>query len=385
VARPPEEWLVVRDHHEPYLGWEEYWANQERLRANRNLPTGLPRSGPALLSRLLYCGHCGYAMIVHYGRRSRGIAHGDYGCRQGGAVDTPRCHSVSTASVDPPVVQAVLQALAQLTEAAVADALAQERAAHAQGARVHTHALREAEAAVALAERRYKAVDPGNVLVARQLERDYEQALQRRAQLALEQACAPELPPAVAEETDVQALLAVAADVHRVWSHPAVTNEERKEVLRALLDRVVFRESQSGVLELTLHWHGGAVSTVRAYRTAAIKYRILDLWHAGTTVKEIVALLNAEGSRTAQQRPWSAQAVESTLYKHARPTARWQAVQQRIRELHGQGLRCGAIAEQLNAAGLRVLTNEPWVDSTVGIELRVLGLPKPRKHSERSG
>jgi hypothetical protein len=42
-------------------------------------------------------------------------------------------------------------------------------------------------------------------------------------------------------------------------------------------------------------------------------------------------------------------------------------------------LRCGAIVERLNAEGLRVLTNEPWQDNMVGIELQVLGLPKPRK------
>jgi len=54
-------------------------------------------------------------------------------------------------------------------------------------------------------------------------------------------------------------------------------------------------------------------------------------------------------------------------------------VRTRIRQLHGQGLHCPAIAAQLEAEGLRALTNDPWRDNTVGIELQVLGLPKPRK------
>jgi len=74
--------------------------------------------------------------------------------------------------------------------------------------------------------------------------------------------------------------------------------------------------------------------------------------------------------------------VEGVLYLNARPTPRWRAVQARIRELHGQGLRCGEIAQRLNTEGLRVLTNELWRDNTVGIELQMLGLPKPQGRHE---
>src|SRR5262249_39339253 len=155
------------------------------------------------------------------------------------------------------------------------------------------------------------------------------------------------------------------------WEHPAVLNAERKDILRALLDRVVFHEPSPGVLELTLHWHGGTVSTVRSYRSLFYKHRILDLWQAGAAVQEGVATLNAAGLRTTQQRAWSEKTVELVLYTYARSTARWQAVRQRLRELHGQGWSCPAIAAQLNAEGFRALTNKPWRDNTVGIELQV--------------
>jgi hypothetical protein len=379
VARPPEDWLVVRGHHEPYISWEEFWTTQECLRENTSKSTGAPRSGPAFLSHLLSCGHCGYAMVVHYGRRSRGVLQGSYECGQGRARRAPLCHSVSTASLDRPVVQAVLQTLAQLTESAVAEALAQEQALHTHHGQLRAHAVREAEAAVALAERRYKAVDPANTLVARQLEHEYEKALRQREQRALTQASVPEPALPVAGPAEVPLLLAVAADVQRVWAHPAVTNEERKEVLRALIERIVLHEPTPGAITLSVRWHGGAVSTVQAYRSTFVRQRILELWHQGVTAQAIAATLDAEGVRTAQQRTWAGKTVEYVLYKYARRTARWQAVRARIRELHGQGLRCPAIAAHLNAEGLRALTNELWRDNTVGIELQVLGLPKPRK------
>lgn len=195
------------------------------------------------------------------------------------------------------------------------------------------------------------------------------------------------LPVPQEEATDAESLLAVAADVQRVWAHPAVTNEERKELLRALLERIVVRETTPGVMELTLHWHGGQVSTVQGYRKTGMKYHVLKYWQTGMTARDIAATLNAEGLRTVRGRLWSAKIVEGVLYLNARSTLRWQTVQARIRELHGQGLRCQAMADQLNAEGLRVLTNEPWQDNTVGIELRMLGLPKPswRHEAGRSG
>jgi DNA invertase Pin-like site-specific DNA recombinase len=341
MARPPEEWVVVRDHHEPHVTWEEFRAIQARIQANATQPTGVPREGAALLGGLLSCRHCGHAMVVGYGRRGGNVPRGFYGCLLREPAGHWYCHHISATTLDSPVTRMVLQTLASLTSQAVQDALAQEHVGHDQQRQVRVQELQRAEATVALAQRRYKAVDPDNTLVARQLERDYEAGLQHLEQLRFAQRHEEQQPVREEGPADVQTLLAIAADVHRVWTHPAVTNVERKELLRALLDRVVFEEPIPGVIELTLQWHGGTVRTVQTYRTTAVKYRILDLWHTGTTVKEIVALLNAEGLCTAQQRPWSETAVEYTLYKYARPTVRWQAVQHRIRELHGQEYAAG--------------------------------------------
>src|SRR5262245_6055662 len=96
VACPPAQWVTLRHHHEPYVAWEEFWLNQERIEANRTRPTGTPRSGAAFLSSLLSCGHCGYAMVVKYGRRGRrGHARGFYHCPLREYEGRRDCHNIS--------------------------------------------------------------------------------------------------------------------------------------------------------------------------------------------------------------------------------------------------------------------------------------------------
>ena len=60
--------VMIRDAVPAYITWDRYLTNQERLAANRCLPTtpGAPRGGPSLLSGVVYCGRCGRRMRVAY-------------------------------------------------------------------------------------------------------------------------------------------------------------------------------------------------------------------------------------------------------------------------------------------------------------------------------
>src|SRR5262249_53432307 len=147
---------------------------------------------------LLVCGHCGYRMGVHYGRHGQTVALGAYQCPPSKDTGRWECLNVFASVVEPPVLTEILQTLAGLTEQAAQDALAQEHAARDHQRHLHTHELQQAEAAVALAERRYKAVDPANALVARQLEAEYEATLRQCAQLRFAQSQAA--PPDPREE-----------------------------------------------------------------------------------------------------------------------------------------------------------------------------------------
>ncbi len=370
--RPSDQWVITRHHHDPYVSWEEFWDIQAQMRHNCSRRDTAPREGKALLSRLLRCAHCGAAMILHYGRGRNLKPHAYYLCRRDEALASPKpCHNLSISIADPPVVRAVLHTLAALTPDALADALAQEHAVAQQQVQHRQRTLTEADAAVALAARRYHAVDPDHALVRLALERDYEAALGRREEVARTLATAAPLPPPAATD-DPAVLLQTASEVAQVWHHPAVTNEDKKELLRALLERVMLREDTPGVLQFTLHWHGGATSTVHTYRPGAMKHVILAHWHASLTAEAIADALNAAGQRTLLGSPWSAPTVVSTLYKRARTTPRWLATQQRLEALLHQGLSVAAVAAQLNAEGYRSLANHPWAANSVAIERDVL-------------
>jgi hypothetical protein len=64
VRVPQEQWQVlIPAHHEGYIEWDEYQANQRQITQNAamkgHLVRGPARNGGALLAGLLRCGHCG--------------------------------------------------------------------------------------------------------------------------------------------------------------------------------------------------------------------------------------------------------------------------------------------------------------------------------------
>src|SRR3546814_9529962 len=65
-----EAWgVLIKDHHEGYLGWAEFERNQVTLAANCYGKAGGPKSGRggrALLAGMLTCGRCGRGLAVAY-------------------------------------------------------------------------------------------------------------------------------------------------------------------------------------------------------------------------------------------------------------------------------------------------------------------------------
>jgi DNA invertase Pin-like site-specific DNA recombinase len=305
---PMEQWQVLlRDHLPAYISWEQFLRNQERLTQNQTRPDtrGTPRNGRALLSGLLVCGRCGWRMQVFYGSRDK--AH--YRCGHAQATATELiCSGLSAEPLDDLVGAQVLRALApaslELSLKAQGD-LRRERA------RLENHwrqKLQRARYDAELAERRYRAVDPDNRLVAATLERQWEDGLRQERQLTedYERWCRQTLPPLSA--ADEARITALAADIPALWQAPTTTNADRQAILRCLVERVVVqveRDSERG--EVTIHWAGGYESR-HAFARSVSRYqqrsdfdqimgRVVALHAAGKTAAAIAAVLNAEGYR----------------------------------------------------------------------------------------
>jgi len=113
------------------------------------------------------------------------------------------------------------------------------------------------------AERRYRAVDAENRLVARGLESEWEQRLRELERAKAELARRERERPRALSAEDRRRLLALGADLQSVWEAPTTTARDRKELLRTLLEEViitVFKAQHRA--RLTLRWRGGSLTDI---------------------------------------------------------------------------------------------------------------------------
>ncbi len=261
IRRPEECLVLIRDRLPAYITWDRFVANQERLNANRNLTNtpGAPRNGPALLAGLVRCGRCGRRMVVRYcGPKDRPA----YTCTRGAAdYAEPLCQGLSNgAAVNALVAQELLAAVQPAAlEASLAAVAEVERE---RGELTRQWQLRRERAAYEAdrAARQYQACEPENRLVARELERRWDEALKQLRQLDDEFERWQRSAPARLSAEDAAAIRALAADLPAVWSATTTTPADRQRIARLLLERVVVTvDKASERVDVELHWAGGAV------------------------------------------------------------------------------------------------------------------------------
>jgi DNA invertase Pin-like site-specific DNA recombinase len=311
--RPRAEWPVfIRDHHEGFIDWPTFEANQKRLAQNtRPRPHhsgGAVREGAALLQGIAVCGHCGRRLAVHYSGR---YSSPGYHCAGKNIVNGrgEYCLNVGGVQIDAAVAGAFLAALAPAGLSASLEAIEQLEADHETTLAQFRRDVERAQYGAQRAERRYRAVDPENRLVARGLEVEWERALQElkaaEAELAQREHSRPR--PLTREERDL--ILSLGKDLARVWSAPTTSDRDRKELLRALLEDVTLSvEREKSNAHLTLRWRGGLLSEIdvplpRSHpapiRTADDTIDLLRRLAAHYSDATIAGILNRQARTTA--------------------------------------------------------------------------------------
>lgn len=279
VKLPQEQWEVcIVDHHPGFIGWESYQANQARLATNirprAHAPgTGAVREGCALLQGLASCGICGRRLAVYYSGKDT-AAPGYYCTGKGQLVEGRNVHHlrIGGVAIDAAVADAVLAALTPAALQACLAAAEQLEDDHDVALDQHRREVERASYAAAKAERRYRAVDPDNRLVARGLEADWEQTLRELAAAKAELARRETARPTLLTDDKRAAILALGDNLQAVWDATSTTDKDRKQLLRALLDEVnltIDRDRDEPCAALMLRWKGGATSDL----TVPIKRR----------------------------------------------------------------------------------------------------------------
>jgi DNA invertase Pin-like site-specific DNA recombinase len=326
VRRPLAEWdVLLKDQHEGYISWTEFERNQRVIANNATgkgsaLARGAARHGELLLAGLLRCGHCGRKMYVAYGGKA-----GRYHC-EGALVNhgTERCISFGGLRADHAVGTEVLRVLKPLGIDAAVKALDAQAGETSAAKRQLELALQRARFEAAHARRQYDAVDPTNRLVAGELERRWNEALQVVHRIESDIAAIEARKPLPLGEVERQQLMQLGTDLALAWSHPAATSATRKRIVRAALSEIVVRVEAEHI-EMILHWQGGHHTALKLKKNGAGKHRWTIPEDTLSLVRElarlmpdrqIARLLNRAGKPTGRGNGWTQARVCSFRSHH---------------------------------------------------------------------
>lgn len=315
---PPEEWILLRDAHPAYIGWEEYQANLERVKSNAlawsvERHRGPAREGTALLQGLVLCGSCGERMSVRYhSHHNEEVPTYWCGRRPLQRGETSLCQTVHGRALDTAIGDIIIEAMTPLA-IEVALGVQQELASRQEEAdRLRQQHVERAKYEAELAQRRFLKVDPDNRLVADVLEADWNHKLRAlaAAQETYEKASAADV--SVVSETERAELLALATDFPRLWRDPRTQMKDKKRMLRLLIEDVTLTKGDT--LHADIRFVGGATrslelplpkSCVELRTTDAAVVEEIDQLIDTYTDKEIAGLLNERGVRTVVTTPWT--------------------------------------------------------------------------------
>jgi DNA invertase Pin-like site-specific DNA recombinase len=319
-SRPRDEWFTfIPDHHPGYITLVEYEENR-RLLANNSTrypeSQGAPREGVALLQGLVYCGQCGRNILIRYNEgRAYYICNNDQ-VRFGASL----CQQVNSARVDKLVVDRFLAVVNQGSlelsfayeeklsqEATVIDLRRQEKLQR------YTY---EAE----LAQRRYKMVDPANRLVAQTLETEWNTSLLRLEEARQEYAA--QKPKATEQKLTLAQMRQMIANLASHWTHEKMRSQDRKALLRCLIESVFLR-GKGKMVQIRVYWQGGAMSEMevpkRLWSDPSIYCGIKEL-AITLTDKEIADHFNREGIRSVTGKLWQTSRVSHFRSLHQIPS-----------------------------------------------------------------
>ncbi len=326
---PQADWeVLIWEHHPGFIDKATFDHNKARLAANTRPRAhegsesgGAVREGRALLQGIAVCGRCARKLKVHY-QGQRGHTRPAYHCPGSVLVEGRGqwCLRVGGIQIDEAVTGALLAAL---TPAGVKAALAAAEALEADHDAALSQwrlALERARYEAERAERRYRQVEPEHRLVARGLERDWERALTALAEAEAELALRERQRPRALTDTQRQQLLALGADLARVWSAPSTTDRDRKQLLRCMIEEVIVdvaREEHQATL--TLRWRGGAITElivalpryqpkIRTDEDTLALMRRLAVHYDDAT---IAGILNRQDRHSATGQRFTAQIVSS--------------------------------------------------------------------------
>jgi DNA invertase Pin-like site-specific DNA recombinase len=378
--RPREEWLAFIPHaHEGYVSWNEFERIRQTMAANTRAwdHAGPVTNGSALLPGVLRCRRCGRKLVVCYTGNAHNVLR--YICVRGARDNgEPRCISFGGLVVDDAIGKEILR----VVQPAAVDAavVASEAATHQQDEvlKAWTRELEAARYAARRAQKQYDAIDPENRLVADELERRWNAALQRVREIEarIDQHVSDHHQPAVPTREEFEGL---AADLETVWRNPHADVRLKKRLVRTLIHEIVVdTDAAAGEVILVIHWKGGVHTELRVPRRRrgqCATHTSKDVVDAVRVLARICPddllanVLNRNGLLTGRGNRWTRERVVSLRTHHEiacydrdrRASEGWMNLNQAacVLGLSPKTLRLAVERGEIDAA--HPLPDGPWV------------------------
>jgi len=311
---PQSQWAVlIHDHHKGFIDWETYEMIQARIAKNTrpvtHTSTGAIREGAALLQGLATCGKCGRRLKVYYQGK---YSTPGYYCAANNVVQgrAKHCMRIGGVKIDDAVATIFLKAITPAAMEAVILAEKNIEADHDAALAQYQLQIERLQYEAERAERRYRAVEPENRLVARTLESQWEQCLNQLYDAKRELEQRQQQRPKRLTSEQRSHIRSLSEDLSQVWHAPTTTHRDKKELLQLLLEEVnIAVNREEGTAHLILRWKEGFISEttvdVRQKRTPPIRteqdtIELVSRLAAHYPDAVIAGILNRQGRKTAR-------------------------------------------------------------------------------------
>jgi hypothetical protein len=326
VKLPQDRWQVfIPSHGQGYITWEEYEANQRRLRANAlaygaDRKKGPPREGTALLQGIIICGKCGKRMTLRYHER-KGELVPDYVCQREGIENSTRsCQCIPGRSIDKAIEKLLIEKLTPESIEVALDVFEEVKQKQEDIKKAHRMRMAKLQYEADLAGRQYMNVDPANRLVACTLEKNWNDKLMQLQIATDEYDRKYKNSPLVLNPEIRNQLLGLIKDFSKVWYNPKTPLRDKKRIVRLMIQDVTLMKDKA--ITIKIRWRGGAHTIMEIPKPLSAPFermtpegvvnRIKQL-STNYTAKRIADILNSEGYATGTNQKFTSRNLQQIM------------------------------------------------------------------------
>ena len=371
IKLPEDRWIKHPNHHPAYMTVEEQVEIKVILAKNQFTRRYRAGRGPALIQGLLRCRVCGASLMVTYTKRGYYFV-----CRRSREYAEKACLSFCCNDLDEKILREVFKILQAPPIDMIRAALEQSRSKIQT--RLHwiesererlAHEERLAEERAKLAAESFPRVQRAALAKLEKIMNEKEEFEQK---IAFEESARAN----DASEEELAELCRIAADVPALFQHELVTHQEKKEIVRCLIDHIVVTADNERI-DATVVWKSGAKTPVFVWRARSRHHLIRELHAQQLTASEIKERLAAGKTSTGQLINMSVGAIQLSLRKMglsaAKHSASHLAVRRKAAALDLEGQSLDAIARHFNEQGLKSPSGKPWTHFMVEHLIRASG------------